>query len=93
MTMVITLQDDADSGYHTASSTLQSRGRHVARRPPGEWTLTREDLRCNIECFNNNNHGLIMSLVSRINISPPYNLPNVPDFIIHKSKKKLHKNM
>ena len=61
------MKDDVDSGYHTASSTLQGAGASTqgAIRPsPGYFTLTREELRHKIVSFNDNNHGLIMNLVS-----------------------------
>ena len=62
-------QDDLDSGYHTADGSLRDEARGYrsieARpaKPPGEYTLTRQELRRSIEDFNNNNYGLIMSLV------------------------------
>ena len=54
-----TVQDDADSGYHTAENTLVT----PTAKSPGEWTLTREDLMRRIDAFNLNSHGLLMSIV------------------------------
>ena len=64
----LALQDDLDSGYHTADGSLRDDARgfrsiEARPRPPGEYTLTRQELRRNIEEFNNNNFGLIMTLV------------------------------
>ena len=68
----VCFQDDTDSGYHTADGSLGAEARRYraslqplsVRKPPGEYTLTRDELRRTIEAFNDNNQGLIMSLVS-----------------------------
>lgn len=54
------LEDDADSGYHTAENTLVAN----CKKSPGEYTLTREDLARRIDAFNLNSHGLLMTIVS-----------------------------
>ena len=62
---IYSLQDDTDSGYHTGDSTLKGKA-EKANKTPGEETLSREELRRKIDAFNDNQHGLLMSLVSSL---------------------------
>ena len=65
------MQDDADSGYHTGGSTLRAvaaAARSVVTPPLATAPVaeTRDELREKIQAFNNNNHGLVMTLVSAV---------------------------
>ncbi|KAK2158040.1 hypothetical protein LSH36_178g03003 [Paralvinella palmiformis] len=85
-------EDDNDSGYHTGSSTLKSRGQKAAKKSPGQWTLTREELRPNYfdvmllfqQPDTNTFQGFIrvhMNLIRPINMSLSTRPPSIYDVI------------